>query len=275
MMCGAVTVYSPLVEYGAGTKAKDVGILGIGGLGHFGVLFAKAMGANVTAISSSHRKDEDAKKLGASKVLVMGDDAKAAFKESKRSLDLIICASSESEIPFQGSPAPATRVGVDEVLDAPNLPLNDLLTLLRPHGTFVYVGVPEEESMPKIHPFNVIMCESVSPDKPIYATLHRIFIQCFYRDERDANNQPTSTSPAQPSARRRVSPKCSNSPGTTTSEAGSSDGQWIKPTKPSSAWRRERRGTDMSWSTRRMAESSVRNALPCAAQCGAGRRPSV
>lgn len=95
MLCGGVTVYSPLVEYGAGTKAKDVGILGIGGLGHFGILFGKAMGANITAISSSHRKDEDAKKLGAEKVLVMGDNAKEAFKGHHRSLDLIICASSE------------------------------------------------------------------------------------------------------------------------------------------------------------------------------------
>jgi alcohol dehydrogenase (NADP+) len=94
MMCGGTTVYTPLKQYGAGTTAKDVGIVGIGGLGHFAVLFAAAMGANVTAISHSHKKDEDAKKLGASKVIVTGDDAKAAFKDHARSLDLIIVSSS-------------------------------------------------------------------------------------------------------------------------------------------------------------------------------------
>lgn len=95
MMCGGTTVFSPLKQYGAGTTAKDVGVVGIGGLGHFAILFAKAMGANVTAISHSHKKDDDAKSLGASKVLVTGDDAKKAFKGSERSLDLIIVSSSE------------------------------------------------------------------------------------------------------------------------------------------------------------------------------------
>lgn len=85
--CGGVTVYSPLKQYGAGTTAKDVGIIGIGGLvspfhtagpeslltlvmlfslqGHFGLLFAKAMGANVTAISHSENKKADAMAMGA------------------------------------------------------------------------------------------------------------------------------------------------------------------------------------------------------------------
>lgn len=38
-------MYSPLVEYGAGAKAKRVGVIGVGGLGHFAIMFAKAMGA--------------------------------------------------------------------------------------------------------------------------------------------------------------------------------------------------------------------------------------
>ena len=63
LMCGGVTVYSPLTQYGAGTTAKDVGIIGIGGLGHFGLLFANALGANVTAISHSESKKEDALKM--------------------------------------------------------------------------------------------------------------------------------------------------------------------------------------------------------------------
>ena len=95
IMCGGATVYSPLTQYGAGKTAKDVGIIGIGGLGHFGVLFAKALGANVTAITHGTSKTEDAKKLGASTVIVTGDDPAAAVKDHRRSLDLIVCTSSE------------------------------------------------------------------------------------------------------------------------------------------------------------------------------------
>ncbi|KAI9634513.1 NADP-dependent alcohol dehydrogenase [Dioszegia hungarica] len=134
MMCGGVTVFAPLKQYGAGTTAKDVGVVGIGGLGHFAVLFATAMGANVTAISHSHKKDEDAKKLGAKKVIVTGDDVKAAFKGHERSLDLIIVSS-----------------------NAPNMPFDAYLSLLRPHGHLVIVGVAEEGSLPNVHPFNLIM----------------------------------------------------------------------------------------------------------------------
>jgi alcohol dehydrogenase (NADP+) len=96
MLCGGTTVYSPLKKYGAGTTAKDVGVIGIGGLGHFALIFAKAMGANVTAISHSANKEEDAKKMGATNFIVTGDDAAAAVKGHERSLDLIICSSSES-----------------------------------------------------------------------------------------------------------------------------------------------------------------------------------
>jgi alcohol dehydrogenase (NADP+) len=64
MLCGGATVYSPLTQYGAGKEAKDVGVIGIGGLGHFALIFAKALGANVTAISHSESKKEAAEKLG-------------------------------------------------------------------------------------------------------------------------------------------------------------------------------------------------------------------
>merc|ERR1712093_290091 len=66
MLCGGVTVYSPLKKHGAGTDAaKNVGVVGLGGLGHFAVLFAAHMGAEVTVVSHSHSKEEDAKKMGA------------------------------------------------------------------------------------------------------------------------------------------------------------------------------------------------------------------
>ncbi|KAI5480107.1 hypothetical protein MNV49_001767 [Pseudohyphozyma bogoriensis] len=88
MMCGGTTVYTPLKMHGAGTTAKDVGVVGVGGLGHFALLFAKAMGANVTAISHSESKKGDAEKMGATRFIASGTPG--AFDEHKRSLDLII-----------------------------------------------------------------------------------------------------------------------------------------------------------------------------------------
>lgn len=64
MMCAGLTSYSPLVRAGCG-PGKKVAILGIGGLGHFGILFAAALGAETYAISHSPHKAEDAKRLGA------------------------------------------------------------------------------------------------------------------------------------------------------------------------------------------------------------------
>jgi alcohol dehydrogenase (NADP+) len=63
-MCAGASTYEALIA--AGTTSNDhVGVVGIGGLGHMAILFAKAMGCAVTAISSSNRKVEDAFKLGA------------------------------------------------------------------------------------------------------------------------------------------------------------------------------------------------------------------
>ena len=63
MMCGGITVYSPLKKNGCG-PGKKVGIVGVGGLGHFGLLYAKALGAEkVVAISRSNAKKEDALKV--------------------------------------------------------------------------------------------------------------------------------------------------------------------------------------------------------------------
>ncbi|KAM0135979.1 hypothetical protein ACHAO1_004808 [Botrytis cinerea] len=64
MMCAGLTTYSPLVRAGTG-PGKKVAILGIGGLGHFGILWAKALGAEVWALSHSPSKKEQALKLGA------------------------------------------------------------------------------------------------------------------------------------------------------------------------------------------------------------------
>ncbi|WP_312314551.1 NAD(P)-dependent alcohol dehydrogenase [Empedobacter brevis] len=72
LLCAGITTWSPLRHWKV--KAGDkVGVIGLGGLGHMGVKFAKAMGADVVMITTSESKGEDAKKLGADEVLISKD----------------------------------------------------------------------------------------------------------------------------------------------------------------------------------------------------------
>jgi len=72
MLCAGLTVYSPLVRANTG-PGKQVAIVGFGGLGHFAVLWAAALGAEVTVISHSPDKEQDAKKLGAKHFVLSSD----------------------------------------------------------------------------------------------------------------------------------------------------------------------------------------------------------
>jgi alcohol dehydrogenase (NADP+) len=130
MLCGGLTMYSPLTRAGV-TKGSKVGFVGLGGLGHFGVMFAKAMGAEVTVISHSPRKRDDAMSLGATN-FITGNDYD---KDPKliRSLDLIISANSSL-----------------------NMQLEKYLTLLKVGGTYVQCGLPDGD-LPSINPFTLIM----------------------------------------------------------------------------------------------------------------------
>lgn len=95
LLCAGVTVYSPMLHYGVGTRAMRVGVVGIGGLGHLAIQFAKAMGARVTAISRGTGKKDDALALGADEYISTSSDLASDFKGHERSLDLIICTISE------------------------------------------------------------------------------------------------------------------------------------------------------------------------------------
>ncbi|WVW80988.1 hypothetical protein I302_102979 [Kwoniella bestiolae CBS 10118] len=117
LMCGGVTMYSPLKRWNVG-PGKRVGIIGVGGLGHMGVLFAKAMGAEVTAISRSGSKKEDAEKLGADRYIATGDDIGKAFKEYGRYFDMVICTSNPKSFPIQ-----------------------DYLPILNVEGVFCFIGL--------------------------------------------------------------------------------------------------------------------------------------
>jgi len=74
MLCGGITLYSPLKNHGCG-PGKKVGIIGVGGLGHFGVLFAKALGADkVVGISRKADKKDDVLKMGADEYVATSED---------------------------------------------------------------------------------------------------------------------------------------------------------------------------------------------------------
>ena len=99
MLCGGITTYSPLVRYGCG-PGKSVGVVGLGGLGHFGVLWAKALKADfVLGISRSAAKKDDALKLGCDEYLASAEDGYAdAVKEKDGTLDIILCTVSNAAV---------------------------------------------------------------------------------------------------------------------------------------------------------------------------------
>lgn len=97
MLCGGITIYSPLKHHGCG-PGKTVGIIGVGGIGHFGILFAKALGADkVVAISRRASKKEEALQLGADQYIATEDEPDWAVKHA-RSLDLIVSTVSSANV---------------------------------------------------------------------------------------------------------------------------------------------------------------------------------
>lgn len=80
LLCAGITTYSPLKHWKVGPGQK-VGVIGLGGLGHMGVKFAKAFGAHVVMITTSPDKGKDAKRLGADEVLI-SRDAEAMAKHA-------------------------------------------------------------------------------------------------------------------------------------------------------------------------------------------------
>jgi uncharacterized zinc-type alcohol dehydrogenase-like protein len=87
LLCAGITLYSPLKHWGAG-PGKKVGIIGLGGLGHMGVKFAHALGAEVTVLSHSANKEADAKNMGADHFILTKDEA--VFDKNKNHFDLLI-----------------------------------------------------------------------------------------------------------------------------------------------------------------------------------------
>ena len=87
LLCAGITTWSPLKHWNVG-KGSKVGVIGLGGLGHMALKFAKALGAHVTLFSRSPGKDADARRLGADRI-VISTDAKQ-MQAVTNELDLII-----------------------------------------------------------------------------------------------------------------------------------------------------------------------------------------
>lgn len=91
LLCAGITLYSPLRHWGAG-PGKKVAIIGLGGLGHMGVQFAHAMGADTTVFSHSASKADDAAALGADHFVVTSDPDTLAHHDVR--YDIIVNATS-------------------------------------------------------------------------------------------------------------------------------------------------------------------------------------
>jgi uncharacterized zinc-type alcohol dehydrogenase-like protein len=87
LLCAGITTWSPLRHWKVG-KGQRVGIIGMGGLGHMGIKFARALGAHVVMISRSPEKARDAEDLGAHEVLLSTDTK--AMRAQANSFDFIL-----------------------------------------------------------------------------------------------------------------------------------------------------------------------------------------
>jgi alcohol/geraniol dehydrogenase (NADP+) len=115
LLCGGITVYNPIRTHNINPSSR-VGIVGIGGLGHLGIQFARTFGAEVTAFSSSTGKEEEARALGAHRFVNTRESK--AMKEVAGKMDFIL-----------------STVNADQEWGV-------YIQALRPTGTLCFVGVP-------------------------------------------------------------------------------------------------------------------------------------
>lgn len=128
LLCAGITTYSPLKRWNAG-PGKKVAVVGLGGLGHLAVQYAHAMGAEVTVLSQSLKKKDEAISLGADHYFATS--ASSTFSELANRFDIILNTVSA------------------------NLDVDAYLSLLRVDGTLVNVGAPSQSD--QYHVFSLIM----------------------------------------------------------------------------------------------------------------------
>jgi len=127
LLCAGVTTYSPLRHWGVGRYHK-LAVVGLGGLGHMAAKIAKAMGTEVTVLSTSERKRADARRLGAADFAVTSDPQ--TFAKLQRHFDYIL-----------------------DTVSAPH-DYNAYMNLLKTDGTMILVGAPEKAE--PLQPFSLI-----------------------------------------------------------------------------------------------------------------------
>jgi uncharacterized zinc-type alcohol dehydrogenase-like protein len=127
LLCAGITTYSPLKHWKIG-KGDKVAVVGLGGLGHMGVKFAVAFGADVTVLSTSRSKEADAKKLGAHHFEVTTEAE--TLDKLKNKFDFIL-----------------STISADHQYGT-------YMNLLKRDGTMVVVGIPSTPS--SLHAFSVI-----------------------------------------------------------------------------------------------------------------------
>jgi len=115
LLCGGITVYSPLRTHEVNPSSR-VGVIGIGGLGHLAIQFARVFGAEVTAFSTSAAKEEEARGLGAHRFVNTRESR--ALKDLAGSFDFILSTANADQ------------------------DWSVYLQALRPTGTLCFVGVP-------------------------------------------------------------------------------------------------------------------------------------
>ena len=116
LMCAGIAVYSPLRKY-VTQPAQNIGIIGVGGLGHLALQFARALDYEVTAISSSPEKKKQAFAFGADHFIVSDD--RASIRKSMFGYDLLFCTTS-------------AKINWDL-----------LLNLLKKNGRLILIGFPD------------------------------------------------------------------------------------------------------------------------------------
>ena len=116
LMCAGITVFSAL-RSSTGDKSLKIGILGVGGLGHIAIQFARAMGHEVTALSSSPGKQEAALGFGAHNFITTGD--KTALRNAAYTFDLLLCTANHG------------------------IPWERMLEILKKRGKIILVGFPD------------------------------------------------------------------------------------------------------------------------------------
>ena len=128
LLCAGITTWSPLRHWGL-ERGQRLGVVGLGGLGHMAVKLGAALGAEVTVLSHSARKREDAKRLGAHDFVISTEHA--AMAKCAGRFDLII-----------------------DTVSAPH-DMDALLATVRRDGALVLVGVPERPL--ELSPFGLVM----------------------------------------------------------------------------------------------------------------------